>query len=73
MDATKGRDHMNRMASFDRKEAPFEPIPRPPSPTEEDKGRVGRKPDRRIKTYPIKRMRKVDPKQAERYRQRTGQ
>ena len=64
---------MNRMVSFDRKEAPFEPIPRPPSPTEEDKGPRRPETGSPDKDNLMKRMRKVDPKQAERYRQRTGE
>ena len=57
---------------LDRQERPFEPTSKPPGPLEDGGPRqpdVG-SPD---KENLLKRMRKVDPKQAERYRQRTGE
>ncbi|MBN4054427.1 ubiquitin-like protein UBact [Nitrospira defluvii] len=54
--------------TFERKERPIEPIERP----REEGG--PKKPDTdSSKDNLLKRMRKVDPKQSERYRQRTGQ
>ena len=57
----------------ERREAPGDPMPKPPSPSEEGGG--PRRPDAGSpdKDNLLKRMRKVDPKQAERYRQRTGE
>ena len=58
---------------FERRERPLDPISKPPSPSEEGGG--PRRPDTGSpdKDNLLKRMRKVDPKQAERYRQRTGE
>ncbi|WP_447599330.1 ubiquitin-like protein UBact [Nitrospira sp. Nam80] len=63
---------MNHLITWERKEAPFDPITRPPDQKEETGPRRPEtgSPD---KDNLLKRMRKVDPKQAERYRQRTGQ
>ena len=57
----------------ERRERPLDPISKPPSPSEEGGG--PRRPDAGSpdKDNLLKRMRKVDPKQAERYRQRTGE
>lgn len=67
-------DHRERpFISLDRRERPFDPMPKPTSPGEEGGG--PRRPDTGSpdKDNLLKRMRKVDPKQAERYRQRTGE
>jgi hypothetical protein len=63
---------MSQPITWERREAPFDPITRPPSPKEEagPKRPETGSPD---KDNLLKRMRKVDPKQAERYRQRTGE
>ena len=57
----------------ERRQQPFPPLPAPSGPSEQPRGprrpEVG-EPD---KDSLLKRMRKVDPKQAERYRQRTGE
>ena len=57
----------------ERREGPVDPRPKAPSPSEEGGG--PRRPDTGSpdKDSLMKRMKKVDPKQAERYRQRTGQ
>lgn len=57
----------------ERREHPIDPLPQPPGPAEEGEG--PRRPDLGSpeKENLLKRMRKVDPKQAERYRQRTGE
>lgn len=57
----------------ERREGPVDPMPKAPSPSEEGGG--PRRPDNRSpdKDSLMKRMKKVDPKQAERYRQRTGE
>jgi hypothetical protein len=57
----------------ERREGPVDPMPRPPAPNEEGGG--PRRPESGSPDQDnlLKRMRKVDPKQAERYRQRTGE
>ncbi|MGZ8364707.1 MAG: ubiquitin-like protein UBact [Nitrospira sp.] len=57
----------------ERREGPVDPMPKSPRPLEEGDG--PRRPDTGSpeKDSLMKRMRKVDPKQAERYRQRTGE
>ena len=62
-----------RFTTLERRERPFDPMPSPPGPSDEDRG--PKRPDAGSpdKDSLLKRMRKVDPKQAERYRQRTGQ
>jgi hypothetical protein len=52
---------------------PFEPMPKPVSPSEDESGPKRPDTDSPDKDNLLKRMKKVDPKQAERYRQRTGQ
>ncbi len=56
----------------ERREGPVDPMPTSPRPEE---GGGPRRPDTGSpdKDSLMKRMRKVDPKQAERYRQRTGE
>lgn len=57
----------------ERRERPLDPIPKPPGPKDDEAG--PRKPESGSPSRDnlLKRMRKVDPKQAERYRQRTGE
>ncbi|MFO0774434.1 MAG: ubiquitin-like protein UBact [Nitrospiraceae bacterium] len=57
----------------ERREAPFDPIPKGPSPSEEGGGPTRPDTGSPERDNLLKRMRKVDPKQAERYRQRTGE
>lgn len=59
--------------SLERRERPLDPLSKPPGPAEDGGG--PRRPDvgSPEKDNLLKRMRKVDPKQAERYRQRTGE
>jgi hypothetical protein len=56
----------------ERREGPVDPMPMSPRPEE---GGGPRRPETGSpdKDSLMKRMRKVDPKQAERYRQRTGE
>ena len=58
---------------LERREGPLDPLSKPSEPKEEGSG--PRRPDLGFpdKENLLKRMRKVDPKQAERYRQRTGE
>jgi hypothetical protein len=64
---------MTPFLSFERRERPFEPMPRPTSPSDDQGGPKRPETGSPDKDNLLKRMRKVDPKQAERYRQRTGQ
>ena len=57
---------------FERRERPLDPGPRTPKPSEEG-GPTRPKTGSPGKDGIMKRMKKVDPKQAERYRQRTGE
>jgi ubiquitin-like protein UBact len=57
----------------ERREGPVNPMPKAPSPPEEGEGPRRPQSGSPDKDNLMKRMKKVDPKQAERYRQRTGQ
>ncbi len=57
----------------ERRERPIDPMPKPISPSEDGGGPSRPDTGSSEKDNLLKRMRKVDPKQAERYRQRTGQ
>ncbi|MCS6896866.1 MAG: ubiquitin-like protein UBact [Nitrospira sp.] len=63
---------MKSTMALERRERPVDPFPKQPAPSPEE---GPRKPDvgSPEKDNLLKRMRKVDPKQAERYRQRTGE
>jgi hypothetical protein len=58
---------------LERRERPFDPMPKPGGPGEEGGGPRRPETGSPDRENLLKRMRKVDPKQAERYRQRTGQ
>ena len=58
---------------LERRERPADPLSKPPGPTEESGGPRRPDVDGPGKEKLLERMRKVDPKQAERYRQRTGE
>lgn len=60
------------LTQFERRERPLDPGPRPPKPSEEG-GPTRPETNSPGKDSIMKRMKKVDPKQAERYRQRTGE
>lgn len=64
---------MSSLMMPERRGGPVDPMPKGPGPSEEERG--PRRPDTGSPETDnlMKRMRKVDPKQAERYRQRTGQ
>lgn len=59
--------------SLERKERPVDPLSRPYGPGEQDRGPQRPETDSPSRDNLMKRMRKVDPKQAEKYRQRTGE
>lgn len=52
---------------------PFEPMPKPVRPSDDEGGPKRPETGSPDKDNLLKRMKKVDPKQAERYRQRTGE
>ncbi len=60
------------VGNFDRKERPVDPISKPSGPGE-DSGPRRPETESPSRDNLMKRMRKVDPKQAEKYRQRTGE
>lgn len=61
------------ISQLDRRERPFDPIPKQPDPQKEGGGPRRPDLDSPEKKNLLERMRRVDPKQAERYRQRTGE
>ena len=65
-------DHIQSVGSLDQKERPVDPISKPSGPGEES-GPKRPETDSPSRDNLMKRMRKVDPKQAEKYRQRTGE
>ncbi len=60
------------IGSLDRKERPVDPISKPSGPGD-DSGPKRPETDSPSRDNLMKRMKKVDPKQAEKYRQRTGE
>ncbi|GJL61973.1 MAG: hypothetical protein NPIRA04_06270 [Nitrospirales bacterium] len=58
---------------LERREQPTSPISKPSGPSKDGGGPKRPDTDSAEKDNLLKRMRKVDPKQAERYRQRTGE
>ena len=61
------------VGGLDRKEWPVDPISKPSGPGEQESGPKRPETDSPSRDNLMKRMRKVDPKQAEKYRQRTGE
>ena len=58
---------------WERRERPADPLGKPPGHRDPETGPKRPEPGSPSKDNLLKRMRKVDPKQAERYRQRTGE
>ncbi|MCW5785370.1 MAG: ubiquitin-like protein UBact [Nitrospirales bacterium] len=58
---------------LERKERPIDPLSKPSGPGDQESGPKRPEPDSPSRDNLMKRMRKVDPKQAEKYRQRTGE
>jgi hypothetical protein len=61
------------IVNLDRKERPVDPISKPLRPSDKEAGPKRPEPGSPSRDNLMKRMRKVDPKQAEKYRQRTGE
>jgi len=61
------------VGGLDRKERPVDPLSKPSGPGDQESG--PKRPETGSPSHDnlMKRMRKVDPKQAEKYRQRTGE
>lgn len=70
---TVGLPVTNAGSQMERRERPVDPMSKPPGPGEEGGG--PQRPDigSPDKDKLLERMRRVDPRQAERYRQRTGE
>lgn len=66
-------DYSQAGEGLERKERPVDPLSRPTGPGDRDQGPKRQETDSPSRDNLIKRMRKVDPKQAEKYRQRTGE
>ena len=66
-------DYLQAVGGLDRKERPVDPISKPSGPGEPGSGPKRPETDSPSRDNLMKRMRKVDPKQAEKYRQRTGE
>ncbi|MEO6202413.1 MAG: ubiquitin-like protein UBact [Nitrospirales bacterium] len=58
---------------LERKERPVDPLSKPSGPGDQESGPKRPETDSPSPDNLMKRMRKVDPKQAEKYRQRTGE
>jgi hypothetical protein len=71
MERTK--QFVQMIGSLDRKERPVDPISKPLGPGDQGSGPKRPETDSPSRDNLMKRMRKVDPKQAEKYRQRTGE
>jgi hypothetical protein len=66
-------DYIQAGEGLERKERPVDPLSRPAGPGDRDQGPKRPETDSPSRDNLMKRMRKVDPKQAEKYRQRTGE
>jgi len=66
-------DYIQADEGLERKERSVDPLSRPSGPGDRDQGPKRPETDSPSRDNLMKRMRKVDPKQAEKYRQRTGE
>lgn len=66
-------EYTQAVGNLDRKERPVDPISKPSGPSDQESGPKRPETDSPSRDNLLKRMRKVDPKQAEKYRQRTGE
>ncbi|WP_342346772.1 ubiquitin-like protein UBact [uncultured Nitrospira sp.] len=66
-------EYIQTGGGLERKERPVEPLSRPSGPGDQESGPKRPETDSPSRDNLMKRMRKVDPKQAEKYRQRTGE
>ncbi len=61
------------VGGLDRKQRPIDPISKPSGPGEQESGPKRPETGSPSRDNLMKRMRKVDPKQAEKYKRRTGE
>ena len=77
MDQNIYRDQVSKtmivIMEWERRERPADPLGKPPGHREPEAGPRRPETGNPSKDNLMKRMKKVDPKQAERYRQRTGE
>jgi hypothetical protein len=66
-------DDAQAISGLDRKERPVDPVSKPSGPGDQESGPKRPETGSPSRDNLMKRMRKVDPKQAEKYRQRTGE
>ncbi len=66
-------DYIQAGGGIERKDRPVDPLSKPSGPGDRDQGPKRPEADSPSRDNLMKRMRKVDPKQAEKYRQRTGE
>ena len=66
-------EYVQKVGELDRKERPVDPVSKPLGPGDQGSGPQRPETDSPSRENLMKRMRKVDPKQAEKYRQRTGE
>lgn len=71
--AGSGSERLTPVPLTSMERRPFEPMPKPVRPSDDEGGPKRPETGSPDKDNLLKRMKKVDPKQAERYRQRTGQ
>ena len=69
----RGSAWETNLAEWERRERPVDPLGKPPGHREPETGPARPDINSPSKDNLLKRMRKVYPKQAERYRQRTGE
>ncbi len=70
---TQTYEDIQVVGELNRKERPADPLSKPLGPEDQDLGPKRPETDSPSRDNLMKRMRKVDPKQAEKYRQRTGE
>lgn len=66
-------EYVQTGGGLERKERPVDPLSKPSGPGDSESGPKRPETDSPSRDNLMKRMRKVDPKQAEKYRQRTGE
>ncbi len=66
-------EYVTAGGDLERKGRPIDPLTQPSGPGGQESGPKRPKTDSPSRDNLMKRMRKVDPKQAEKYRQRTGE
>lgn len=73
IDCIQVSERNNVFTEWERRERPADPLGKPPGNREPEPGPKRPETGSPSKENLMKRMKRVDPKQAERYRQRTGE